>query len=115
MKLLLIAQLLFYSVLWAEESIEQNDYNHNEAISGFYVDHQSMTFIVMSHGCTSKDDFELEIAQSYPVQIKLVRLNPDVCKAIPSDMTISFNLTDVGISVGEEFYISNEFVALHDY
>ncbi len=79
-----------------------------ESIFGQLPDHSGLQFQVYSGGCSNKSDFEVRILESEPLQLELIRLNPDYCRAyLPYGVKIKFTWNEIGISAGEKFTVKN--------
>ena len=82
---------------------------HAETLKGFLVNGEGLTFQVESGGCTSKDDFELRQLETFPVQLELVRVNPDFCEAyLPYGTSLTYSWDELGMQDGSEFILRNE-------
>jgi hypothetical protein len=67
-----------------------------------------ITFQVMSSGCTQKNDFELEVMESDPLQLRLIRISPDPCDAyVPLGVRINYKYQELGITPGSELRVVN--------
>ena len=79
-----------------------------EHIWGVQITPKGLVFQVFSGGCTKKKDFKVEIMESYPVQILLVRVKPDPCDAfVPMGKKIRFKWRQLGLQAGNEFSVVN--------
>lgn len=92
---------LFSSMAAAEPAIE-------ESLLGLRVSSKGISYFVYSGGCTQKSDFQVYVLESYPVQLQLVRLKPDVCKVlVPDGVRIFFRWDEIGLQKGMPFRINN--------
>jgi hypothetical protein len=80
----------------------------SEVLMGMTHDRQGITFQVASGGCTSKDNFEMRILETYPAQLDLVKIVPDYCEAFFAYGTkVFFSYEELGLKSGDRFIISN--------
>lgn len=65
-----------------------------EPVYQFDIAGSKVTFIVKSHGCTMPEHFELKQSVSFDnkVELALLRLKPDWCRAMPRAYPVSFTL-----------------------
>lgn len=106
MRFSFILIFLAFSTLttFATESLKKE-----EILKGFVLDQKNLTFIVVSTGCTDKQSFDLQIEPSLmditasyrpgigfskdevpTLNLRLVRIKKDQCKAMPQDIEITF-------------------------
>lgn len=79
-----------------------------EELFGLQVGPEGITFQVFSGGCTSIEDFRIERFASNPVQLLLVRIEPDLCEAyIPYGTTIRYSYESLGLDNGQRFRVLN--------
>lgn len=79
-----------------------------EPLLGFMVTRQGLDFQVTSGGCTEKADFRVDLLESYPIQLQLIRIKEDWCKALlPEGKTISFTYEELGLSERDAFSVVN--------
>lgn len=77
-------------------------------LMGFEMQNDGLVFTVFSGGCTSKKDFRIDILESNPVQVKLVRLYMDECEAyLPLGQKIKFTWKEMGLSNEHAFFLRN--------
>ena len=82
--------------------------NLETPLMGFEMESDGLVFTVFSGGCTSKKDFRVEILQSNPVQVELVRLRMDNCEAyLPLGQKIKFTWKEMGLSNEHAFFLRN--------
>ena len=81
-----------------------------EDIYGFTYNAEGITFQVFSGGCTNKDSFRIEVLESHPLQLRLVRKDNRVCMAeVPYGTQVAYTWEEVGIPhSGTEFTIWNK-------
>jgi hypothetical protein len=79
-----------------------------EEILGVRVGPRGIAFQVHSGGCTAKEDFDVRIMESFPLQLELVRMEPDLCEAyVPYGKTIRFSYRELRLGDGDQFIIVN--------
>ncbi len=79
-----------------------------EQLLGLRVDARGLTFQVHSSGCTKKTDFEVQIFETAPRQLVLVRIRPDFCDAlVPYGKRIRFSFPELGLSQGQRVRVLN--------
>lgn len=85
-----------------------NSLESRESIFGLSPGPEGLSFQVYSGGCTDKEDFQIRILESFPVQLELVRINPDYCRAyIPYGVKILYSWDELGMSSGSKFSVIN--------
>ncbi|HAC64724.1 MAG TPA: hypothetical protein DCF68_14610 [Cyanothece sp. UBA12306] len=67
-----------------------------EPLHAIQVTEKTVTIIVTSTGCTSKENFTSTLHKSEPPIVTFIRLKPDLCKAAPQPYPIRFGLEEVG-------------------
>lgn len=81
----------------------------SERILGYSQSAEGITYQVTSGGCTEKADFEVQQLETYPVQLKLVRNEPDFCEAyFPYGTKITFTWEELGLSAGTRAIMANQ-------
>ncbi len=79
-----------------------------EPLLGLLVRKRGIVFKVASSGCTTKDDFQLEVLESFPLQLRLIRIQQDPCDAVvPLGTHVRFTYRELGIQSGEQFRVTN--------
>ncbi len=79
-----------------------------ESLMGLRIRRNAIVFQVSSSGCTTKDDFKVDMLESYPVQLRLIRLNEDPCDAYePLGTRIRFTYKELGVQRGERIHVVN--------
>lgn len=79
-----------------------------EPLKGLAVLPEGIVFQVASSGCTSKADFQVDVLESDPLQLRLIRLQEDPCDAsLPFGTVIRFSYQELGIVGGSEFRVIN--------
>lgn len=79
-----------------------------ESLMGLLIRQRGIMFQVSSSGCTTKDDFQLEVLESFPLQLRLVRIHEDPCDAfVPLGTRVRFKYQELGIHPGEQFRVVN--------
>lgn len=79
-----------------------------EPLLGVMFREQAIVFQVASSGCTQKSDFEVEVLESFPLQIRLIRIQEDPCDAfVPLGERIRFTYRELGIAPGDELRVVN--------
>lgn len=81
-----------------------------EVLLGLATDYDKgeLTIHVVSTGCTKKADFRLEFKDGV---LKVLRVTPDYCKAMPEKIALVFTLRDLGIGANTAFRLANKLVA----
>jgi hypothetical protein len=80
----------------------------NEQLIGIGFHKLGIVFQVMSSGCTQKSDFKLQIMESYPLQLRLIRIKPDPCDAyMPLGERIFYSYKELGIFPGDALRVNN--------
>jgi hypothetical protein len=87
-----------------------------ETLMGFRVDGAALHFRVATGGCTTVDDFRLEVEPRRPgtehVTMLLRRVRADSCKGyFPDGTEITFDGTAHGIAPGQPMLVRNPFGA----
>lgn len=67
----------------------------------------ALVFSVLSSGCTTKEDFEIRNYRTFPATLELVRIKPDLCRALPRPIDIAFTYKELHMKCGERFSVSN--------
>jgi hypothetical protein len=79
-----------------------------ESLLGVLFQRSGITFQVQSNGCTQKSDFRIEVIDSYPLQLHLIRIHPDPCDAyLPLGTRIYFKYGELGIVPGDALRVVN--------
>jgi hypothetical protein len=79
-----------------------------EPLLGLFIQYGGIVFQVSSTGCTTKEDFQLEVLESFPLQLRLIRLNEDPCDAyLPLGARIRFSYRELGIRPGDQLRVVN--------
>lgn len=80
-----------------------------ETLLGFSLnfDKKEITIKVVSTGCTSKDDFQFLVKDE---NITIIRKKKDTCKAMPEEVSFTYNLKEAGIDPNKPFKILNKFI-----
>ena len=79
-----------------------------EALMGVIIGRRGIVFQVFSNGCTTKDDFQVEVMESIPLQLRLVRLEEDPCRAVkPLGKLVRFSYRELGIQREETLRVVN--------
>lgn len=71
-------------------------------------DKKEITITVVSSGCTQKNDFEFIFKDG---ALTIGRKKKDACKALPSEISFTYSLTEAGIDPNKPFTITNPFIA----
>lgn len=81
-----------------------------EVLFGIMLLDNELRVQVASGGCTTADDFDVQVAESSPYQVTLFRTNPDNCRRVmPEGELIVFDREKIGL--GDrlvEFTITNK-------
>ena len=79
-----------------------------EELLGVRVGPKRISFQVRTQRCTLKSDFEVQIFESEPLQLLLVRNRPDHCEAIvPYGKWIRFSHQELGLRNGDRMRVVN--------
>ncbi len=79
-----------------------------ESLLGVLFRDQGIVFQVASNGCTQKSDFKIDVMESDPLQLRLIRVRPDPCDAyVPLGERIFFSYRELGIIAGDELKVQN--------
>ena len=79
-----------------------------EPLLGLLIRRNGILFQVSSNGCTTKDDFQVEVLESFPLQLRLIRLQEDPCDAFrPLGTRIRFSYRELGIQRGDQLRVVN--------
>lgn len=71
-------------------------------------DKQDITVTVVSHGCTVKNDFTINLQND---EIIVKRKKKDECKSMPEAVSFTYSLQEAGISPDKAYTIKNKFIA----
>lgn len=84
--------------------------NNTEKLLGvsFNYEKKEITIQVVSTGCTGKTDFQFKTSNNI---INIVRKKRDFCKAMPSMVSFTYTLQEVGLSPDKSYTIKNKFIA----
>jgi len=79
-----------------------------EVVRRVDFDGQRLNVVVGSNGCTEASSFEVQIKDSDPAELKLVRRTPDVCRALaPEGVTVSWTYAELGLEAGQPVRVIN--------
>lgn len=79
-----------------------------EAVRSVAFDGRSLNVVVDSNGCTEASSFEVRISDGDPSELTLVRLSPDLCKAlVPDGRPVSWTYQELGIESGDAVRLTN--------
>lgn len=79
-----------------------------EPLLGVLFNQSGIVFQVSSSGCTQKNDFRVDVMESFPLQLRLTRIHPDPCDAyLPLGTQIHFKYRELGILPGDELRVQN--------
>lgn len=80
-----------------------------EKLLGLTTDFQgkTITIEVAGSGCTDKDSFRLEFKNDV---LTIYRIKADACKAMPSKVSFSYSLEQLGMSPHHPFKVGNPFI-----
>mgnify|MGYP001273742599 FL=1 len=66
---------------------------------------------VSSNGCTSESQFEIDVLESYPLQIEVSRLEADNClQWVPGGIQLIWKKADLGISPEDKIILVNQII-----
>ena len=98
----LIKQLaLFYIIALAgsETSFAVTNQLKLEPLMSSSQDSELIHITVASNGCTSKDDFKVDILESFPPQLAFYRTYEDYCEAyLPDGVTLTYTKAELGLA-----------------
>ena len=75
-----------------------------EMLHGLVVNNETVILTVTSNGCTSADSFKIDVAESLPPQVKVIRVIPDNCRGVSRPIDLKFPLKAFG---GRKFRLAN--------
>lgn len=79
-----------------------------ESLLGVLFNKSGIVFQVRSNGCTQKSDFKVDVMETYPLQLRLIRIQPDPCDAyVPLGERIYFKYQELSIVPGDELRVLN--------
>ena len=79
-----------------------------EPLIGLIFRPRAIIFQVYSSGCTTKGDFRLEVLESLPLQLRLIRINEDPCDAfVPLGARIRFSYRSLGLEPSQSLRVVN--------
>lgn len=74
------------------------------------LDASAVEFQVFTGGCSKPEDFELQVLESNPPQLLLVRNEGDFCEAfIPEGQTLTYDLQAYGLNGFPRIRVANPF------
>ena len=101
-KLILVLFIFSLNKAYSSESI-------SELLLGLEYGPKGLTFQVRSGGCTDKNDFNIQLIETSPLSIKLIRTNKRMCRAfIPYGTKVHYTYEELGIKEGSIFNIQNK-------
>ena len=77
-----------------------------EILHGLVLTETTATITVTSNGCTAKEDFQIQLQESKPPILTIIRVKPDLCEAAPHSIDIIFSLKEIGSA---NFRVANLF------
>ena len=81
---------------------------HREVIMGVTYDRTGVTYQVKSGGCTGKEHFEIQIQESYPLGLVLMRVTDRMCEAyVPYGTKIHYSWEELQIPPHTRFNFAN--------
>ena len=114
----LIARALALSVLaiphaWAAAQSGGGRQPPADTVMAFRATGQELVFRVPTGGCTSAEDFRVEVERSdHDVSLSLARQRPDDCKGrFPAGIEISIPYGDVGLQTADRIRLVNAVVS----
>lgn len=79
-----------------------------EPVRSVEFDGRNLNVVVDSNGCTEAASFEVRISDGAPSELTLVRLSPDLCKAlVPDGRPVSWTYQELGIEAGDAVRLTN--------
>ena len=87
-----------------------------EPLMGLLIRQRAIVFQVSSSGCTTKDDFRVEVLESFPLQLRLIRIREDPCDAfVPLGTLVRFTYRELEIRPGARFRVVNPLATVQVY
>jgi len=81
-----------------------------EPLLGLSLEASAVAFHVFTGGCSNPADFELQVLESDPPQLLLVRNEGDYCEAfIPEGKTLTYDLHAYGLDGFPRIRVANPF------
>ncbi|NHZ80554.1 hypothetical protein F2P44_14910 [Massilia sp. CCM 8695] len=73
-----------------------------ERLHGIRFERKNLVLWVTSSGCTGKDDFQIRLAKAKTAPtLEIVRIKPDLCKAVNHVVELSFSWEELGLDAEE--------------
>ncbi len=90
--------------------------NSDETLYGFSIVEGKISTQVVSLGCTQSTDFKIVVHATEPtLALELVRLKPDLCRAMPHLVELSMTVPNIrSIKVDKSHFI-NDIKQLNDF
>lgn len=80
-----------------------------ELLHGFHITPDEVVLYVTSSGCTRKEHFRLNIAESLPLQLTVRRVHVDNCRAFSREVEIRFSKSELGLTGTQPLVVTNPF------
>ena len=79
-------------------------------LTGYSVDtgKGELNISVMSGGCLSKDNFEVNIAEIFPPVISIVQVSIDPCEAMPHPTNLTYTFEELGIGAENAIMVTTK-------
>lgn len=79
-----------------------------EELMGVVIAQRGIVFQVFSNGCTDKEDFRVDVVESIPLEVRLIRVEPDPCRGfLPLGTRLRFSYKELGIQREETLRVVN--------
>jgi len=98
-----------------KEELVDSDYTPKlEVLMGFQITSDKLMIRVHSGGCTTKDNFKINVIKGFtgipPYIVEIYRVVPDFCQMwIPDGVELEFDLNELGIEPNASFTLQNNF------
>lgn len=83
-----------------------------ELLRGLKINDDTLELFVTSNGCTTKDDFVIQVNTGFtdvsPVELAVIRVRPDNCKMQSNVFQIVFTRSELGVNALFEATIANK-------
>lgn len=94
---------------YTEEASERTE----EEIVGITFTSDDVELVVISTGCTTEKDFEIDVNKGFtgqpPYLLTVYRINPDNCRMIQHSVTLKFSRASLGLEDDFTLTVTNKF------
>lgn len=71
-------------------------------IMGYTLSYEGLSLQVASGGCLRKDDFQVTVRETFPLQVSIKQISTDMCEAyLPFGTMITFSFEELGVKSGQ--------------